>query len=202
MPTRLVSCLPHPGVWFNAWNLMPWSRQNSEPFPQNPPLNFLEGRNPESAQNDTLSRLGRCSSGRSTFCARLQAEADPISLAQLTIRNGATISGAPDSISISLGAHLDSLTEVYKGALLPICSDGTRMSFPIPARFGELDADTGSPKLPFPQGELAAPKQNLLPIPIFPAGQRTDIQATYECLDASMPRYQSCEIISDLISKT
>jgi hypothetical protein len=173
-------------------------KATGDPFPQKTLLStsWAEGISKHLKTTSCLC-LGRYWPRSSTCCARLQTEPDPISRAQLTIRNGATISGAPDTVSISLGAHLDSLTEVYKDALLPICSDGTRLSFPIPARFGELDADTGSPKLPLSQGEIPAcmhtPFLSPMPEPNFSSDQQTVMQPTDECLHALMPRHPSCK---------
>jgi hypothetical protein len=51
---------------------------------------------------------------------------------QLTVKNGISTTEFPSTISVWVGAYADNLTQVYGNVQLPMCDDGTRLSFPVP----------------------------------------------------------------------
>jgi hypothetical protein len=72
-------------------------------------------------------------------CIKLRAPCT-VTEVQLTVKNGISSCEFPTLLSIWVGAHVDSLTQVYGNVILPICDDGTRLSFPVPVNLSSSPA--------------------------------------------------------------
>ena len=90
---------------------------------------------------------------------------------QLTVKNGISTTEFPSMLSIWVGAYADNLTQVYGNVQLPMCDDGTRLSFPVPTHLTsspsrELAGGQVVPEtlvLPGGLGEASAPSRTNTP---------------------------------------